>query len=57
MIFHVGAEKMKNNQILDIEKALEEKKAMQKIFTREHDYPSSVLALLIEYFEERKKRK
>lgn len=47
---------MKNGLIVDVEKALEEKKAMQKIFTREQGYPSSVLALLIAYFEERKEK-
>jgi len=45
---------MKNERIVDIEKALSEKKAMQKIFLRENGYPSSVLALLITYYEERK---
>ena len=48
---------MKNKRIVDIEKALEEKKAMQKTFFREYGYPSSVLALLITYFEELKKKK
>jgi len=48
---------MKNIQTIDIEKALDEKRTMQKIFTREHGYPSSVLTLVIAYFEERKKGK
>ena len=47
---------MKNKPIVDIEKALSEKKATQKIFIRENGYPSSVLALLIAYFEERKEK-
>jgi len=46
----------KKEQIIDTEKALAEKKAMQKIFTREHDYPSSVLTLVIAHFEEMKKK-
>ena len=45
------------NELIDVEKALEEKKTMQKVFYREHGYPSSVLALLITYFEERKQKK
>ena len=45
---------MKDKQIVDIDKALNEKRTMQKIFTREYGYPSSVLDLLITYFEERK---
>ena len=48
---------MKTNQPVNYEKALEEKKQMQKIFIRENGYPSSVLALLIAYFEERKEKK
>lgn len=48
---------MGTEQIVDIEKALSEKRAMQKIFTREHGYPSSVLTLVIAHFEERNKRK
>ena len=49
---------MKTNQPVNYEKALEKKKQMQKIFSREHSYPSSVLALLIAHFEkERKKQK
>ena len=46
--------KMKDKQIVNIEKALNEKRAMQKAFVHEYGYPSSVLALLIAYFEERK---
>ena len=49
--------KMKNKQIVDVEKALSEKKTMQKVFFREHGYYSSVLTLLIAYFEERKEKK
>lgn len=48
---------MKNKGIIDIEKALAEKKQMQKIFIRENGYPSSVLALVITHFEERGKKK
>ena len=48
---------MKNIETINIEKALSEKRAMQKIFIREHGYPSSVLTLVITHFEERKKRK
>lgn len=48
---------MKNELIVDVEKALSEKKAMQKNFIREYGFPSSVLALLISYFEERKEKK
>jgi hypothetical protein len=43
--------KMGKNPIVDMEKALAEKEQMQKIFVREHDYPSSVLTLLIAYFK------
>ena len=46
----------KSKQIVDVEKALEEKKTMQKVFAREHGYSSSVLALLITYFEEAKEK-
>ena len=45
---------MKKKQIIDVDRALSEKKAMQKTFFREHGHSSSVLALLITYFEERK---
>lgn len=38
-------------RIVDVEKALEEKRAMQKVFTSEHGYSSSVLTLVIEHFE------
>ena len=48
---------MKDKPIVNIEKALNEKRTMQKIFMREHDYPSSVLALLIAYFEKQKEVK
>ena len=43
---------IKTKQIVDVEKALSEKQAMQKAFFREHGYCSSVLTLLIAYFEE-----
>jgi hypothetical protein len=45
------------NELIDVERALEEKKTMQKVFFREHGYYSSVLTLLIAYFEERKEKK
>jgi hypothetical protein len=48
---------MKNKQIINIEKALGEKKAMQEVFVREHGYPSSVSALVIEWLEEKEERK
>ena len=48
---------MKNIETINIEKALSEKRAMQKNFIREHGYPSSVLTLVIAYFEELGKRK
>lgn len=38
-------------QIIDIEKALDEKRTMQKTFICEHNYPSSVLTLVIEHLE------
>lgn len=47
---------MKNNRVIDVEKALTEKKAMQKVFVRDHSYPSSVLALVIAYFEKGKRK-
>jgi hypothetical protein len=49
--------KMKDKPIVDMEKALSEKKAMQKIFTCEYGYSSSVLYLLIVYFEKQKEVK
>ena len=48
---------MKTKPIIDIERALEEKKTMQKVFIRDNGYPSSVLSLLIEYFRERQKKR
>ena len=48
---------MKNTQPIDIEKALDEKRTMQKNFIREHDRPSSVLSLVVAHFEWMKKRK
>ena len=38
--------------IINIERALDEKRTMQKMFTREHGCPSYVLALLITYYED-----
>jgi len=48
---------MKNEQIIDYEKALEEKRQMQKVFIRDNGYPSSVLVLVIAWLEERKEKK
>ena len=45
------------NELIDVEKALNEKRQMQKIFVHDNGYPSSVLALLIAYFEERREKK
>lgn len=47
---------MKNNSVIDIEKALQEKQTMQKHFVRENGYKSSVLTLLIEHFKEQLKK-
>ena len=44
-------EREKEIQILNAEKALSEKKAMQDRFTQENGHPSSVLSLLIAHFE------
>ena len=40
--------------VIDVDKALEEKRTMQKQFKREHGYSSHVLDLVIEHFEEMK---
>ena len=48
---------MKTKQIINYEEALKEKKQMQKIFFREHGYPSSVLTLVITWLEERNEKK
>ena len=45
---------MNKEEIIDTEKALEEKKAMQKIFVREHGYSCPVLTLVIAWLEEMK---
>lgn len=42
---------MKNKSGMDMEKALQEKETMQKHFTGEHGYKSSVFELLIEHFK------
>ena len=47
---------MKINQVINVEKALAEKKEMQKVFFEEHGYPSSVRTLLIAHFEQRKEK-
>ena len=49
--------KMKTKPIIDIEKALSEKRQMQKIFIRDNGYSSSVLTLIITWLEERKEKK
>lgn len=46
----------KSKQIVDIEKALAEKKDIQKAFFDEHGYSSSILAFLITYFEEKREK-
>jgi len=46
----------KGEQKVDIEKALAEKRQMQKTFVREQGRPSSVLALVIAYFEGEKEK-
>ena len=43
---------MNKEEIIDTEKALEEKKAMQKIFVCEHGYSCPVLILVIAWLEE-----
>ena len=43
---------MNKEEIIDTEKALEEKKAMQKIFVHEHGYSCPVLILVIAWLEE-----
>ena len=48
---------MKNESVIDIEKALQEKETMQKHFVREHGYESSVFVLLIKHFKEQLKKK
>ena len=40
-----------NRFVLNTEKALEEKRQMQKIFVRERGYPSSVLEIVIKHLE------
>ena len=47
---------MENKQFIDVEKALAEKRAMQKRFTRENGRSSSVLALIITHLEELKEK-
>jgi len=47
---------MKTKQMVNFEKALEEKKQQQKRCVRENGYSSSVLTLLIAYFEKRIKK-
>lgn len=40
-----------DNLVLNVDKALDEKRQMQKVFFREHGYPSTVLKLVIEHLE------
>ena len=42
--------------VIDVEKALSEKRAMQKEFIEEHGFPNSVLILVIAHLEEMKKK-
>ena len=42
---------MEDRFVLNVDKALAEKKQMQKIFIRENGYPSSVLKIVIEHLE------
>ena len=42
---------MSDRLVLNVDKALDEKRQMQKVFFREHGYPSSVLELVIEHLE------
>lgn len=42
---------MGDGLVLNVEKALDEKKQMQKIFVNEHGYPSTVLEIVIEHLE------
>lgn len=37
--------------ILNVDRALDEKRQMQKLFVREHGYQSSVLEIVIEHLE------
>ena len=46
------AKNKKIGNVVDNEKALEEKEIMQKQFIRENGYRSDVLDLLIEHFKE-----
>ena len=49
---------MKNEPVIDMERALREKEIMQERFVRKHGYESSILVLLINHFKgELKKRK
>ena len=48
---------MKTKQIVNVGKALTEKEHMQKTFICDNGHPSSVLALLIVYFEGEKGKK
>jgi len=50
--------KTKEDQlVLNVERALDEKHQMQKIFLGEHGYPSSVLEIVIEHLEGLKRGK
>jgi len=41
---------MRTKEVIDVEKALQEKETMQKHFVREHGYESGILSILIEHF-------
>ena len=47
--------KMEKKPIIDVERALAEKEQQQKIFVREHGYPSSVLTLVIAHWGDMKR--
>ena len=53
----IKEEEMKNGQVINYEKALEEKRQQQKTFLRENGYPSSVSELVIAFYEERSEKK
>ena len=46
-----GGTNMGNNLVLNVDRALDEKRQMQKLFLREHEYPSSVLEIVIKHLE------
>lgn len=42
---------MKDRLVLNVDRALDEKRQMQKVFEREHGYPSCTLEIVIEHLE------